>query len=109
MGLSVIGYSEYPQFCEVKDGKRVFYHLVDGEKVYQEKNEFPPLQQQAKGFVQSMGAFAASGFKISEDYEQRWETCKTCDYLKDSRCLACGCWMENKAKIAAVKCPLGWW
>jgi hypothetical protein len=121
-------YATHQYFCEVKEGKRVSYYIKDGEKVYcdfpvsqpvstpivskeivTQTASFPPLQQQAKSFIQSMSSFISSGFKIAEDYEQRWETCKACERLRDGRCLECGCWMENKAKIAAERCRLGKW
>lgn len=47
----------------------------------------------------------------SEQAEERMKTCMECsDFNKEQkRCYVCGCFMENKIKFSAAKCPKSKW
>ena len=48
--------------------------------------------------------------KANDDlYEERLLVCKSCDYLLDGMCRACGCFVELRAKIEANVCPYEKW
>ena len=41
--------------------------------------------------------------------KMRWDICLGCEFLKDGRCLSCGCMMRIKSKFAMTSCPEGKW
>ena len=63
-----------------------------------EKKELPTLFQMAKNFTKDLASNLKAGFPIvtQEQYEERLETCRTCDdYLEETRrCGKCGCYLE---------------
>ena len=44
-----------------------------------------------------------------ETYEKRLSICKTCDYLSDGMCRACGCFVELRAAIENNVCSYDKW
>ena len=76
---------------------------------------FPPLSEQAlslgKSLADSMlNALKLKGVKASkEEVQKRIKTCEGCQYLKDNRCLECGCFISFKAGLKHEKCPKGKW
>ena len=44
-----------------------------------------------------------------EVLKMRWDICSGCEFLKDDRCLSCGCFMKVKHKLAMASCPEGKW
>lgn len=44
-----------------------------------------------------------------EKRESRLGICKTCDYLLDGMCRACGCYVELRTAMAEQECPYGKW
>ena len=44
-----------------------------------------------------------------QKYDVRLETCRTCDYLEDATCKACGCYVELRAASQSTKCPYKKW
>tara|TARA_Y100000310_G_C20123381_1_gene552503 strand:- start:35 stop:385 length:351 start_codon:yes stop_codon:yes gene_type:complete len=44
-----------------------------------------------------------------EVLKMRWDLCSGCEFLKDDKCLKCGCWMRVKHKLAMASCPEGKW
>ena len=42
-------------------------------------------------------------------YEKRLSICKSCDYLQDGMCRACGCFVELRAAIAGNVCSYEKW
>lgn len=42
-------------------------------------------------------------------YEERLSVCKTCDYLENGMCRACGCFVELRAVIKNNACSYGKW
>ena len=44
-----------------------------------------------------------------EVLKMRWDICLGCEFLKDDRCLSCGCMMRVKHKLAMASCPEGKW
>ena len=48
--------------------------------------------------------------KVSdEEYAARLDVCRTCDYLNEGTCDACGCYVELRAAARTGKCPYGKW
>ena len=45
----------------------------------------------------------------NDEYEDRLDVCRTCSYLKDAFCGACGCYVEYRAYVAASHCPKKKW
>ncbi|MBO4910763.1 MAG: hypothetical protein J5476_15930 [Lachnospiraceae bacterium] len=45
----------------------------------------------------------------SEVYEARLDICRSCDYLNDGTCGACGCYVELRAAAKTGKCPYKKW
>ena len=75
-----------------------------------ERKKLPTLLQMAKNFTKDLAANLKDGFPIvtQEQYEERLETCRTCDdYLEEARrCGKCGCYLEYKARMRASTCPM---
>lgn len=42
-------------------------------------------------------------------YESRLSTCKSCEYLNEGTCGACGCYVELRALTEVSKCPYKKW
>jgi hypothetical protein len=65
----------------------------------------------AKNLGKSLIEWSASGFKTCEGDElnERLETCSSCEYLLNKRCLKCGCYIEVKTRLGTSKCPVGKW
>lgn len=42
-------------------------------------------------------------------YESRLSVCKSCDYLEEGTCQACGCYVELRAAVKKNKCPYKKW
>lgn len=42
-------------------------------------------------------------------YEDRLTCCKTCHYLEEGMCRACGCYVELRAAIHKNRCPYEKW
>lgn len=68
------------------------------------------LTQTAKNIIN--GALAGDPTLASEEISNsRLEICNTCEFfIKESaRCSKCGCFMNAKIKLQAVRCPIGKW
>jgi len=52
--------------------------------------------------------WASKGFTMG-NYRARISICQSCDQYKGRFCMACGCLMAIKARMATTKCPLGKW
>ena len=44
-----------------------------------------------------------------EVLKMRWDLCSGCEFLKDNKCLKCGCFMKVKHKLAMAFCPIRKW
>ena len=42
-------------------------------------------------------------------YEKRLKICKSCDYLNEGTCGACGCYVELRAAAKTGRCPYKKW
>lgn len=42
-------------------------------------------------------------------YGERLFICRTCNYLREGICGACGCFVELRAAVASHKCPYKKW
>ncbi|MBO4905305.1 MAG: hypothetical protein J5367_08800 [Lachnospiraceae bacterium] len=48
--------------------------------------------------------------KVSDEtYAKRLDICRSCDYLNDGTCGACGCYVELRAAAKTGKCPYKKW
>ena len=45
----------------------------------------------------------------NDEYEDRLDVCRTCSYLKDAFCGACGCYVELRRVKKNAKCPYEYW
>lgn len=45
----------------------------------------------------------------NDEYEHRLDVCRTCSYLKDAFCGACGCYVELRCVKKKAKCPYEYW
>ena len=45
----------------------------------------------------------------SDVYEKRLDTCRSCDYLNEGTCGACGCYVELRAAAKTSRCPYKKW
>ena len=45
----------------------------------------------------------------NDEYEDRLDVCRTCSYLKDAFCGACGCYVELRGVKKNAKCPYEYW
>lgn len=81
---------------------------IESEK---EIKEFPSVLEQGKNFLSSMIRYYRNDFKNAPEdiYRDRLEKCLGCEFLKDSRCLKCGCFVAMKALLAHEKCPVDKW
>jgi hypothetical protein len=62
--------------------------------------------------VDETKAIVAQRPKVTEEErDKRMDVCKSCDrfLLDQSRCSACGCFMEVKTRFRSAQCPLGKW
>ena len=41
--------------------------------------------------------------------QERWDICNSCEFLKDDKCLKCGCYMRAAIKLKGKACPVGKW
>ena len=75
------------------------------------QQSFPPLATQAANLFLSAVAFVGDGCGVVDDaqYRQRLEICRVCDRRTGNRCLACGCWINVKARGRIFRCPIGRW
>ena len=48
-------------------------------------------------------------FHDEDVLKMRWDLCLGCEFLKDDKCLKCGCFMKVKHKLAMARCPIDKW
>ncbi|HND36769.1 MAG TPA: DUF6171 family protein [Nitrosomonas sp.] len=76
---------------------------------------FPSLSTQGKNLGLSIFNVMTQAIKTgklratAETVEKRLEICNGCEFLKDNRCLECGCFLALKAGLHAENCPKGKW
>ena len=78
-----------------------------------QEKDLPSIWQMTKNFSKEVTKYISEGLpNVSEaEYKKRLETCASCEfYLADStRCAACGCLLEHKAKWKTSSCPKHKW
>lgn len=71
------------------------------------------LREMAEADAKRMEQYLAAirpGDKVgSGEYERRLAICKTCDFLQEGTCGACGCYVELRAAARTGKCPHKKW
>jgi hypothetical protein len=75
--------------------------------------ETPKLADMAKSFSGAISKWAKSGFDTctEEQYNDRLDICRGCEYWKDGaigRCMKCGC-AGLKLWLKTERCPIGKW
>jgi len=52
-----------------------------------------------------------TGVLIAEDIliKERLNICNSCEFLKDNKCMACGCDINTKISAKIEKCPKKHW
>jgi hypothetical protein len=77
--------------------------------------QFPPVARQIKtasnALIRAAGALL-TGQKVKAPeavIEERKAICGGCEFLKDNRCLKCGCWYKTKITLATESCPEKKW
>ncbi|MDB4314423.1 DUF6171 family protein [bacterium] len=93
----------------IKHGKNSIEHENPNFSTLNE--EEPTLTQKAKNLGKEAKNWAKSGFQMAdkETEEARLEICNGCEFFKNGKCSACGCYMKAKAKLATSYCPKGLW
>ncbi len=73
--------------------------------------ELPSLKEQAASLAKSVTQWAFNGCKRVplEVQEERLKSCNQCEFLAQSRCGACGCYVRTKTSWTTEKCPLQKW
>ena len=77
--------------------------------------EMPSKGQMAKNAASSLAKnlkSLAEGNRLKADpdeIERRKAICADCEFMQNSRCAKCGCWMQYKAILRAESCPIGKW
>lgn len=74
-------------------------------------NDFPSWSKMIKNLAQDILNHIFSGCKQTslEEYKKRLEICNKCEFLIKGRCEKCGCWINLKARMKSVKCPINKW
>jgi len=76
---------------------------------------FPSAFQMARGLARDAwkaAREAATGTPLmlpAEAARARFDVCASCPEFDDGRCRKCGCFMNVKAHLSAMNCPLGRW
>lgn len=68
----------------------------------------PSLGRRLLNFAGALAKHAASGWRMAtpEQAEARLSICRACVNYDDGMCLACGCLLEIKVRLADQRCPL---
>ena len=80
-----------------------------------DEKEFPTFFEQVKnvsGLAKDVAKDMIAGKEIfvsEEIRNQRLDLCMNCQYLDGPRCRACGCFVEQKTKLASSHCPVMKW
>jgi hypothetical protein len=74
--------------------------------------ENPNIVSQMSNLAKDLHRVVLSGEPIvasEETIKARMDICNACEFYKNSRCAKCGCFMEVKAKLRSLECPIGKW
>jgi len=87
---------------------------------------FPSLQEQGKNLakftfnvvkdsislttdINNNNRIKLNVFSTSEEQKKRLDICEGCIHYYDGRCRQCGCFLKQKVKLSAAKCPMNFW
>ena len=77
------------------------------------KPKLPSVWQMTKNFAKDLTKYVSEGApNVSvEEYSRRLSICESCEFFLEekSRCGACGCLLEHKAKWKTTTCPKKKW
>lgn len=77
--------------------------------------KLPSMSEQTKNAIVAVGQAIqgisnGKGLIVSEEIEnQRKAICQNCEFLKNERCIKCGCFYKIKVKSPNWSCPVGKW
>jgi hypothetical protein len=76
-----------------------------------DKPKLPGVLTLAANFAKAVAEHVGDGLTRvqPEQLEARLQVCTLCDVRRDTRCAACGCFLEPKAIMRSSACPLGKW
>lgn len=68
------------------------------------------MAEEDKKKIETYKAAIKAADRVEEAcYENRLLVCKSCDYLHEGICGACGCYVELRAVAKAGRCPYKKW
>ena len=77
------------------------------------KHKFPSVWQMTKNFTKDLAMYIKEGAPnvTPDEYSRRLGICEGCEHFVEekSRCGACGCLVEHKAKWKTTTCPKKKW
>ncbi|SRR5258708_7835379 len=70
-------------------------------------NEPPSWWRSGLNFAAAITRYVAAGCPqvTKAQYEERVRICAHCPLCRHAKCLICGCFVEEKAKMATEQCP----
>jgi hypothetical protein len=76
-----------------------------------DKPKLPGVLTLASNFAKAVAEHVSDGLQhvTGEQLEARLQICSLCDVRRDTRCAACGCFLQPKAGMRSSVCPLGKW
>lgn len=86
-----------------------FYNVAKAHKEWGGTD--PTLLEKINNFAGALVKHVASGFKKTSDeqFEQRINICKSCQFYVDRECKKCGCIAAIKARWFSQNCPIDLW
>jgi hypothetical protein len=78
-------------------------------------SKFPSTFQMTRNVLKqawdsTKGVLSGRNFLVDADTaDKRYDTCGSCEFLKEKRCTHCGCFMETKVHLESASCPIGKW
>lgn len=60
-------------------------------------------------FCKAMVKWAMSGFRLSNLWNKRLDTCFSCEHYNKGRCNICGCVLKAKTRLFTEECPIKKW
>lgn len=92
------------------------YKQAREELQHENIEQFPSLFQQARNVLKQAWLSASDTvfnnrpfLSTPEKAKARLDICSTCEFLKENRCLKCGCFMDKKVHIESAQCPVNKW
>lgn len=87
------------------------YGLTIVGRLDRDKPQLPKASTMAGNLGKALAGYVGGGMQhaTADQVEQRLLVCSACPHRRNTRCSACGCFLEAKAKMRGQDCPLGYW